>query len=173
MSGKHGPAGHHASAANHHEQAARYHREASRHYQVGRDYAHAAYQALAAHGHGLHAIDHGDEARKYYAERNGNALTKHSEPAPHSAEKPGETARTTELNLSGMEHHAAAADHHEKAAQHHGLASKRFEGGDYALAAHEAQIAHDHAQRSVFHGNEAAKHHVEHYGRSGPTAEIL
>jgi hypothetical protein len=33
-------------------------------------------------------------------------------------------------------------------------------------------MAHRHAHHSVFHGDEAAMHHVEHYGKSHPTAEI-
>jgi hypothetical protein len=142
MTAKHDSAEPHASAAIHHAAAARFHREASRHYQVGKDHAHAAHQALLAHGHGLRAIERGYEASAYYAT----------------------------LNVS--EHHAAAADHHEQAARHHGQAAKHRDEKDFALAAHEAQIAHGHAQHSVFHDNEAAKHHVEHYGKSGPTAEI-
>jgi hypothetical protein len=172
MTAKHRAAEHHASAAIHHEQAARYHREASRHYQTGKDYAHAAHQALVAHGHALQAIDRGNDASKYYAGHDGNALPNNPEPVPRFSAKTFETAGTTETNLSGAEHHAAAADHHEQAARHHGQASKHCDGKDYALAAHEAQIAHGHAQHSVFHGNEAAKHHVEHYGKAGPTAEL-
>jgi hypothetical protein len=47
-----------------------------------------------------------------------------------------------------------------------------YDAKEYALAAREVEIAHGHTQRSVFHGDEAAKHHVEHFGKSGPTAEI-
>jgi hypothetical protein len=172
MTAKHRAAEHHASAAIHHEQAVRYHREASRHYQTGKDYAHAAHQALVAHGHALLAIDRGTEASKYYAEHDGNTLPKYPAPVPRFPAESLETPETMQTNLSGAEHHVAAADHHEQAAQHHRLASKHCDGKDYAMAVQEAQIAHRHAQHSVFNGNEAAKHHVEHYGKSGPTAEI-
>jgi hypothetical protein len=83
-----------------------------------------------------------------------------------------ELAGTIQANLSGAEHHTAAADHHEQAARHHGQASKHYDAKEYAQAAHETQIALGHAQHSVFHGDEAAKHHVEHFGNSGPTDEI-
>ena len=55
---------------------------------------------------------------------------------------------------------------------HHGEAAKHFDKRDYAPAAHAAHIAHGHARRSAFHGDEAATHYIEHYGKSGPTAEI-
>ena len=48
--------------------------------------------------------------------------------------------------LSGQEHHLAAADHHESAALHHRNASKHYQEGDHAHAAHQALIAHGHAQ---------------------------
>jgi hypothetical protein len=127
---------------------------------------------LVAHGHALQALDHGNEAGKYFAEHDGTVLPKYSESVPRFPAKSLETAGTVQTNLSGAEHHAAAADHHEQAARHHGQASKHCDAKDYVLAAHEALIAHGHAQHSVFHGDEAAKHHVEHYGKSGPTAEI-
>jgi hypothetical protein len=168
MTGKHKAAERHAAAAFHHGQAARSHREASIRYRGEKDYAQAAHQALVAHGHSLHAIEHGGEARKYYAERAANAPSKYPETVPRSPARSLESA----TDFSSAEHHAAAADHHEQAARHHVLASKHCEEEDYELAAQEAQIAHGHAQHSVFHGNEAAKHHVEHYGKSGPTAEI-
>jgi hypothetical protein len=131
----------HAAAAIHHAEAARFHREASRLYRDGKDQAHAAHQALVAHAHGLRAIERGNQASAYYA------------------------------TLSVAEHHAAAADHHEQAARHHAQAAKHREDADYVLAAHEARIASSHAQHSVFHDNEAAKHHVEHFGKSGSSAE--
>jgi hypothetical protein len=141
LTAKHRAAQHHASAAIHHEQAVRYHREASRHYQTGKDYAHAAHQALAAHGPALLAIDRGNEASKHYAGHDGNTLPKYPEPVPRFPVKSLESAEAMESNLSGAEHHAAAADHHEQGARHHGLASKHCDGKDYALAAQEAQIA--------------------------------
>src|SRR5271170_1814435 len=106
MTAKHDSAEPHASAAIHHAAAARFHREASRHFQVGEDHAHAAHQALLAHGHGLRAMERGNQADAYYA------------------------------TLSVAEHHTAAANHHEQAARHHGQAAKYREDEDYALAAH-------------------------------------
>jgi hypothetical protein len=173
MTAKNGATEHHTSAAFHHGQAAQFHHEASKHYQTGKDYAHAAHQALIARGHALHAIDRGNEARKYYAEHNGNALPSSPQPVLHFPMKSLEATATGHPGLDGAEHHATAALHHEQAARHHGQAAKHYEQKEDALAAHEAQIADDHARRSVFHGDEAAKHHVEHYGKSGPTAEIL
>lgn len=56
---------HHLAAAEHHEQAAMHHRQASVHY-AERDYAHAAHQALIAHGHTQQAVHRGNEATKYH-----------------------------------------------------------------------------------------------------------
>jgi hypothetical protein len=61
---------HHIAAADHHEQAARHHRLASKHYEE-KDYAHAAHQALIAHGHTQQAMRHGNEATKYHVEHHG------------------------------------------------------------------------------------------------------
>lgn len=63
---------HHEAAATHHEQAAWHHREASRHY-GDKDYAHAAHEALIAHGHTQQAIRHGNEATKYHVELHAKA----------------------------------------------------------------------------------------------------
>ncbi|HYM30982.1 MAG TPA: hypothetical protein VEU47_06775 [Candidatus Cybelea sp.] len=62
---------HHVAAAEHHEQAASHHRQASKHY-AEKDYAHAAHQALIAHGHMQHAVRHGNEATKYHLEHHGD-----------------------------------------------------------------------------------------------------
>jgi hypothetical protein len=172
MTDNHNAAEHLRSAALHHQRAGQFHREASRHYQIGKDYAHAAHQALIARGHALQASDHEDDAGAYFSEHNGNVLRKHSEPVLGLPAKSLEAPEATQANLSGAEHHAAAADHHDLAARHHGEASKHYDAKEYALAAREVEIAHGHTQRSVFHGDEAAKHHVEHFGKSGPTAEI-
>jgi hypothetical protein len=64
---------HHEAAVSHHEQAAWRHREASRNY-AEKDYAHAAHQALIAHGHTQQAIRHGNEATKYHVEHHGKAV---------------------------------------------------------------------------------------------------
>jgi len=61
---------HHLAAADHHEQAARHHRQASKHYEE-KDHAHAAHQALIAHGHTQQAVRHGNEATKYHVEHHG------------------------------------------------------------------------------------------------------
>jgi hypothetical protein len=169
MANQHGAAAHHASAAAHHNEAARYHREASRHYLVGKDYAHAAHQALVAHGHALHAVGRGHEANKYYLQNDRNAPVKPAEP-PAGGTSPGKMAAIPHVNSA--KHHAAAADRHHEAMEHHGLARSHCDERDYELAAHEARIAHSHAEAAVFHGEEAAMHHVEHYGKSGAIAEI-
>ncbi|MGO8917924.1 MAG: hypothetical protein ACLQJR_18640 [Stellaceae bacterium] len=65
---------HHTAAAEHHEQAASHHRLASKHY-AEKDYAHAAQQALIAHGRSQQAVRHGNEATKYH-------LVQHDKNAP-------------------------------------------------------------------------------------------
>ena len=55
-------AANHTAAATHHIYARQFHLVAARHYQIGSDYAHAAYQALIAHGHTLRAMDHLQQA---------------------------------------------------------------------------------------------------------------
>jgi hypothetical protein len=148
-----------------------YHREASKHYEIGKDYAHAAHQALLAHGHALRAVDRAKEAGDYYAARDGRA----EKPAAVSLflEKRLEAAGASRADLSGAARHIVAAEHHEQAARHHGEASKHNDLANYALAAHDVRVAQGYAQHALFEGDEAAKHHVEHYGKSGPTAELL
>jgi len=172
MSENHGAAEHHNRAAMHHTQAARYHNEASRHYETGKDYAHAAHQALVAHGHALRALRYGDEARTHYAPHHLSEPTRSSEPAPRAIAGSLEIVGSTPAKLSNAEHHTAAAAHHKKAAHHHQEASRLGGERKYAEAAHEAQMAHRHAHYSVFHDDEAAMHHAEHYGKSGQSAEL-
>jgi hypothetical protein len=83
-------------------------------------------------------------------------------------------------NHDAAVHHAAAAAHHETAAElhdnaarHHAYAVEHIDRKDHGQAIHEAQLAHGYAQRSIYRGDEAAKHHVEHYGRASPSAEIV
>src|SRR5580704_728316 len=106
---------HHATGTEHHQQAARFHREASRHYQIGRDYAHAAHQALTAHGHALRALEHGQAASIRYA-------TYESSPLPgylsRSCGMSATTSVASPIILTGTEHHAVAANHHDAAGQH-------------------------------------------------------
>lgn len=66
---------HHAAAAEHYEQAASYHRLASKHY-AEKDYAHAAHQALIAHGHSQQALRHAGAATKYHLEQHAMDLPK-------------------------------------------------------------------------------------------------
>ena len=66
--------GHHSSAAAHHGQAPNFHREAASRYKVGKDYVHAAHQALVAHGHAMRALEHGHVSSTFYAEHNAGAL---------------------------------------------------------------------------------------------------
>ena len=57
----------HTAAAEHHEQSASHHRLASKHY-AEKDFAHAAHQALIAHGHTQLAVRNGNEATRYHLE---------------------------------------------------------------------------------------------------------
>ncbi|MGF6721158.1 hypothetical protein P3T43_000499 [Paraburkholderia sp. GAS41] len=132
------------AAASHHEQAGRFHREASRHFEDGKDFAHAAHQAMMAHGHTLHAIERANEAHKHQA---GAPLV-----------VPPTTA-TTDSNTSAAQHHAIAAELHEQAARHLRTAAKQFEQ-DRSAVAHETQVAATLALRGLSHSNEAAKQHV-------------
>jgi hypothetical protein len=172
MSEKHGAAGHHRSAAMHHTQAAHHHSEAFRHYETGKDYAHAAHQALLAHGHGLRALNYADEARVYYAAHDLDELPMPSQPTQRVVAGSLEVVGAPASVLSSAAHHAAAATHHEKAAHHHQEAARLYDDNEHARAAHEAQMAHRHAHYAIFHDDEAAMHHVEHYGKSGQSAEI-
>ncbi|WP_330868382.1 hypothetical protein [Paraburkholderia sp.] len=141
MSTKHNKKGHLEAAASHHEQAARHHREASRHFEAGRDFAHAAHQAMMAHGHTLHAIDQAHEA------------------GAHSAAPPSITTPSTDSGASAADvakHHAAAVELHTQAAQHMRHAIKIFDQ-DRSAVSHDAQLALSLSLRALSHENEAAK----------------
>ena len=139
MNTKHSKKGHLEAAASHHEQAARYHHGASWHFEEGKDFAHAAHQAMLAHGHTLHAIDRAHDTGA------------HSSAPPMTAGSTGLGA-----NSSAAKHHAAAAELHEQAAQHMRHAVKLFEQ-DRSAAAHDTQLALTLALRALSHGNEAAR----------------
>jgi len=169
MTKTNGPAEHHASAAGHHERAAQYHREASRHYQIGKDYAHAAHQALTAHGHGLRALEQGQAASAFYAEHAGSPLPGY---LARSSDSSTSTALASPIALGVAAHHVIAADHHEAAEQHHEQAEKHCDAEHYVRACHETKSALDHGKHALFHGDQAAMHHMEHYG-SHPSAELV
>ncbi|MEZ0600894.1 hypothetical protein ACAX43_01860 [Paraburkholderia sp. IW21] len=141
MNTKHSKKEHLEAAASHHEQAARYHHGASRHFEAGKDYAHAAHQAMMAHGHTLHAIDQAHDA------------------GAHSASTPPITPASTGSganSANAAKQHATAAELHEQAAVHMRHAVKLFDQ-DRSAAAHDAQLALALAQRALSHGNEAAR----------------
>jgi len=64
----------------------------------------------------------------------------------------------------GSEYHRSAAEHHELAATHHRQAASHYEKKEFALAAHQAQIAYGHLQHVLVHSANAGKYHAEHYG---------
>ncbi len=132
------------AAASHHERAGRFHREASRHFEEGKDFAHAAHQAMMAHGHALHAIDRANDAHKHNA--NTPLILP---PSPDSAES-GATA---------AQHHATAAKLHEQAALHLRNAARHFDQ-DRGVVAHETQLALALALHALSHSNAAAMQHV-------------
>jgi hypothetical protein len=141
MNTKHSKKSHIEAAASHHEQAARHHREASRHFEDGRDFAHAAHQAMMAYGHTLHAIEQAHDA------------------GAHSANPPSITSPSTGLAVSASDvakHHAAAVELHTQAAQHMRHAVKLFDQ-DRSAVSHDAQLALTLALRALSHGNEAAR----------------
>jgi hypothetical protein len=164
---QHTAASHHAEASFHHGQAAQHHREAGHHYLLGKDYAHAAHQALLARGHTLIALRCGHEAGLVYAKYQAGSPT-----APiGSAKYAGAGIEAMKADLSIAEHHELAAAQHEAAASHHREALKHEAASE--AAAKEAEIAHRHAHQAVFHGDEAAMHHIEHYSKAGPSAELV
>ncbi len=160
-------AAHHDAAAAHHEHAAACHREASRHFQTGKDFGIAAHQAMLAHGHALHAVRQGDEARSLYAPHHLSTWTPPADPGADGS-KSGESVPS-----AIVPRHAAAERYHTQAALHHKQAAMLFIERQYARAAHEAQMATRHAHHSIFHEDEAALHYIEHYGKSGQSAEII
>jgi hypothetical protein len=145
MNTKHSKKGHIEAAASHHEQAARFHREASRSFEAGKDYDHAAHQAIMAHGHVLHAIAHAHDA---------GAHTTGTPPITPPSTGSGASTATAAF------HHATAAQLHDQAAQHMRNAAKHFDQ-DRSAVAHDAQQALALALRALSHSNEAAKQHVK------------
>jgi len=67
--------------------------------------------------------------------------------------------------MSAAGHHAAAADHNDQAAaimrRQPGISKNMKKNSPFMR-----RKCHRHAHHSVFHGDEAAMHHVEHYGKS-------
>lgn len=141
MNTKHSKKGHLEAAASHHEHAAQHHREASRHFEDGRDLGHAAYQAMLAHGHTLHAIDQAHDA------------------GAHSANTPSSTPPSTGSSVAAADvakQHAAAVELHTQAAQHMRHAVKVFDQ-DRSAVSHDAQLALALGLRALSHSNEAAR----------------
>jgi len=151
---------HHLSAQPHHEQAARFHREASRHFEAGKDFAHAAHQALIAHGHALQALEIELAVNVYYA---GHAARKDVPDTPSSNLRHAatESEGNTNIGLSCAEHHAAAAGLHEEACGHLSRVAGHFQKSKIGEAAREAKLALDLAVRAAFHSNEAAKDYAK------------
>lgn len=172
MPQKHDAAGHHAAAAAHHAAAKQHHRAASVHYREGKDHAHAAHQSVIAHSHALHALDRGYEASKLYATPHGIALPPHREAGSGVLGAPDGATHISVAARDSGSHHEAAAELHDNAARHHTLALEHLDRRDHGQAGHDAQLAHGYAQRSIYHGDQAAKHHSEHYGKASPSAEI-
>jgi len=169
MTAANDPTDYHASAAAHHLEAARFHREASRSYQIGKDCGHAADQAVTAHGHALRALEHAQLASACYAEYEGSPLPGY---LARSSDKLTSKALALPISLSGSGHHAAAAGHHDAAERHHVQAGTHSGADHYVRACHETRNALDHGKHALFHGDQAAMHHMEHYG-SHPSAELV
>jgi hypothetical protein len=164
--------GHHESATTHHIEAATCHRAASSDYRAGSAPDVAAFQALAAYGHTLCALDRGGKANAYYT---GHDLIRH--PGAQNDLRCRVGSPMDHLNPARQvqveaDHHATAASHHEMAALHHDAASKHCIRNEYRLAAEEFRIAFDHARHASAHGKAAARCHIANHGRSGPIAEV-
>jgi hypothetical protein len=147
-------------APSSHEHAARLHIDASRHYVSGKDYSHAAHQALVAHGHALLALAQGQEVSDHYREKASIEMATVKEPFLHFDPISLGPSGIVQSSLHVAEHHEAAAELHEHAARYLRQATKHYEEGKVALAAHEAQAAHAIALCAIDHSNEAAKHHA-------------
>jgi hypothetical protein len=158
MSQKHTENDQHEAAALHHERAARFHREAARHFDSGKDYEHAAHQAMMAYGHALHGIDHANEAARLDAQ--GTSM------------KP-EAAGIIANIASAAEHHAAAAELHEQAARHLLQAARHFGEDKRHFAARETQLAAALGLRALSHGDAAARQQVTHWTDAAPTASLI
>ena len=161
-----------ASASAHHQRAAHYHQEASRHYRSGKDFAHAAHQALLAHGHALRAMDFGHEAAKPHGKHTIECSRAGMPVATPLVAPLLDAPAILQKGLDGADHHMAAAEHHAAAAIHQGKAAVLFREKHYEEAAKEAQLAYRHAHHTVFHDDAGARHYVEHYGKAGPIAEL-
>ena len=59
-----------------------------------------------------------------------------------------------------------AAEHHEHAARPYKEAAKHHEAGKHETAAHHAHLAHGHQTHAMHHASEAAKAHIEEYGKA-------
>jgi len=162
MSSQRTSAADHGFAARQNDHAALYHRSASRHFQIGKDYGHAAHQALLAHGHALLADTHARAAAAYYIDHHRTGI----------APTPPERSAIPPLPISASAHHEAAADDHDQAARHHRAAAWHLTAHDLDRAGHEAHLARWHQQRAVLHGEEAVMLHVEHHGIATPSAEL-
>ncbi len=156
MTDRPAPADHHLAAARHHHQAARHYREAGRHFQTGKDFEHAAHQAVLAQGHAGHAQAEELQAQQFYL--------------AHGATPPPGT--DDDIPRAHDENYAAAAHHHEQAARHHGHAVQFNERHDHSKAALETYYAQSHGRHSAFFGTQAAMVHSENSGKSGPSGEI-
>ena len=69
------------------------------------------------------------------------------------------------MSKKAAEHHKQSAEHHTHAARHHGEAAKHHEAGHHEKAAHHAHTARGHALHARHHSDEAAKSHMEDYGK--------
>jgi hypothetical protein len=154
MADQHTAADHHDAAAQQHDQAMKLHRSASRHYQIGKDYAHAAHQALAAHGHGMLALASAEAALQQHQPHDGHAHDGMSAPAQATPVAP------VKLQSCCSDSHAAAADAHEMAAAEHAKASDHCGCGNKSAAAEGAKTAKAHGDTAVKHSNEAARQHA-------------
>jgi hypothetical protein len=143
-----------------HEHAARLHIEAAKHYVMGKDYAHAAHQALAAHGHALFALAQGQKVTEHYRTKASVAIGMQSTPLVRSDLVSVDPSGPVQSGLHAAQHHEAAAQLHEHAARFLRQATKHYEHGEVALAAHEAQAAHAISLCAIDQSNEAAKHHA-------------
>ena len=70
------------------------------------------------------------------------------------------------MSRKAAEHHLKAAEHHQLAAQYHREAAKHHQAGKHETAAHHAHLARGQDEHAMHRAAEAAKAHVEDYGKA-------
>ena len=161
--------GHHASAAHHYGQAAQHHSALSTHHHGGRDHTDVVHMKIMARGHATRALFHQNGAQ--IPQENLHIVPPDSLKTSFDnvLRKPG----VTKGGFNIVTYQAIAVLEHKFLTKSQTRSPAALNRENYLKAAYKANIAHRYARHAVFQGDEADRHHIEHYGKTGPTAEIL